>query len=64
MIDLQVVKSINMEQSLNLHTQEKKFVEEDRNLLDFVLKYSEIIKYANESSTGYDYYTKEWEKMQ
>ena len=53
-----------MEQSLNLHTQEKKFVEEDRNLLDFVLKYSEIIKYANESSTGYDYYTKEWEKMQ
>lgn len=39
------------------HTREK-FVEEDRNLLDFILKYSEIIKYANESSTGYDYYTK------
>ena len=34
------------------------FLEEDRNLLDFVLKYAEIIKYANEASTGYDYYTK------
>ena len=34
------------------------FKEEDRPLLDFVLKYAEIIKYANESSTGYDYYTK------
>ena len=33
-------------------------MEEDRKLLDFVLKYAEIIKYANESSTGYDYYTK------
>ena len=36
----------------------EKFVEEDRKILDFVLKYAEIIKYANESSTGYDYYTK------
>ena len=34
------------------------FLEEDRKLLDFVLKYAEIIKYANEASTGYDYYTK------
>lgn len=34
------------------------FVEEDRKILEFVLKYAEIIKYANESSTGYDYYTK------
>ena len=40
-----------------VHTRDK-FVEEDRKLLDFVLKYAEIIKYANESSTGYDYYTK------
>ena len=40
-----------------VHIREK-FVEEDRKLLDFVLKYAEIIKYANESSTGYDYYTK------
>ena len=40
-----------------IHTREK-FVEEDRKILDFVLKYAEIIKYANESSTGYDYYTK------
>ena len=34
------------------------FAKEDRKLLDFILKYAEIIKYANESSTGYDYYTK------
>lgn len=40
-----------------VHTREK-FVEEDKKILDFVLKYAEIIKYANESSTGYDYYTK------
>ena len=40
-----------------VHTSEQ-FVEEDRKLLDFVLKYAEIIKYSNESSTGYDYYTK------
>ncbi len=40
-----------------VHNREK-FVEEDRKILDFVLKYAEIIKYANESSTGYDYYTK------
>ena len=40
-----------------VHTREK-FVEEDRKILDFVLKYAEIIKYANEASTGYDYYTK------
>ena len=40
-----------------VHTPEM-FVEEDRKLLDFILKYAEIIKYANESSTGYDYYTK------
>jgi len=39
------------------HTRDM-FLEEDRNLLDFVLKYAEIIKYANEASTGYDYYTK------
>ena len=36
----------------------EKFVEEDRKILDFVLKYAEIIKYANEASTGYNYYTK------
>ena len=40
-----------------VHMREK-FVEADRKILDFVLKYAEIIKYANESSTGYDYYTK------
>ncbi len=40
-----------------VHTREK-FVEEDRKILDFVLKYAEIIKYANEASTGYDYYIK------
>ncbi len=40
-----------------VHEREQ-FVEEDRRLLDFVLKYAEIIKYANESATGYDYYTK------
>lgn len=40
-----------------VHTRDK-FVDEDRKILDFVLKYAEIIKYANESSTGYDYYTK------
>lgn len=40
-----------------IHTREE-FVEEDRKILEFVLKYAEIIKYANEASTGYDYYTK------
>ena len=34
------------------------FEEEDKNLLDYVLKYAEIIKYANESANGYDYYTR------
>lgn len=36
----------------------EKFAAEDKKLLDFVLKYAEIVKYANESATGYDYYTK------
>lgn len=40
-----------------VHTKER-FAKEDQKLLEFVLKYAEIIKYANESSTGYDYYTK------
>ena len=39
------------------HVKEK-FVKEDQKLLDFILKYAEIIKYANEASTGYNYYTK------
>ena len=38
--------------------EKEQFASEDRKLLDFVLKYSEIIKYANEASTGYNYYTK------
>ena len=35
------------------------FLEEDRGLLDFILNYAEIVKYANESATsnGYEYYT-------
>lgn len=40
-----------------VHERER-FVKEDLKLLDFVLKYAEIIKYANETSNGYDYYTK------
>ena len=40
-----------------VHERER-FSEEDRGILDFVLKYAEIIKYANETSNGYDYYTK------
>lgn len=40
-----------------VHTKEA-FCKEDQKLLEFVLKYAEIIKYANETSTGYDYYTK------
>ena len=39
-----------------IHVKEK-FINEDKKILDFVLKYAEIIKYANEASTGYDYYT-------
>lgn len=40
-----------------IHTREK-FAQKDKKILDFVLKYAEIVKYANEASTGYDYYTK------
>ncbi len=40
-----------------VHTKEA-FCKEDQKLLEFVLKYAEIIKYANEASTGYNYYTK------
>lgn len=39
------------------HTKEA-FAEESQELLDYVLKYAEIIKYANESANGYEYYTK------
>ena len=40
-----------------VHTKEA-FAPEYRDLLDYILKYSEIIKYANEASNGYEYYTK------
>ena len=40
-----------------VHVKEK-FLLEDQKLLEFIIKYSEIIKYANEASTGYNYYTK------
>ena len=40
-----------------VHNREQ-FCTESQKLLDFILKYAEIIKYANETSTGYDYYTK------
>ena len=39
-----------------IHTRES-FVEKDRSLLDFILKYAEIIKYANSNSnSNYRYY--------
>ena len=34
------------------------FEEKDKDFLKYVLKYAEIIKYANEASNGYEYYTK------
>lgn len=40
-----------------VHTKEA-FEEDSRKLLDYILKYAEIIKYANESTNGYEYYTK------
>ena len=40
-----------------IHTEEA-FVPECKGLLEYILKYAEIIKYANESSNGYEYYTK------
>lgn len=40
-----------------VHTEEA-FREEDRKLLEYILKYAEIIKYANEAANGYEYYTK------
>ncbi len=40
-----------------IHTKEA-FEENSRELLDYILKYAEIIKYANESTNGYEYYTK------
>ena len=40
-----------------VHTKEA-FVPECKGLLEYILKYAEIIKYANESSNGYEYYTK------
>ncbi len=43
---------------LELVHDKKQFNQESQKLLDFILKYAEIIKYANEASTGYDYYTK------
>lgn len=39
-----------------VHTKEA-FASESQELLIYVLKYAEIIKYANESSNGYEYYT-------
>ena len=39
-----------------VHSKEA-FTEESMKLLNYVLKYSEIIKYANEASNGYEYYT-------
>ena len=38
--------------------EETAFEEESRPLLKYILKYAEIIKYANEASNGYEYYTK------
>ena len=40
-----------------IHTKEA-FEENSKELLDYILKYAEIIKYANESTNGYEYYTK------
>ena len=37
------------------HTKEA-FTKEDLPILEYILKYSEIIKYANESSSEYGYY--------
>lgn len=33
------------------------FEEQSQELLDYILKYAEIIKYANETANGYEYYT-------
>ena len=38
--------------------EEKAFEEDSKDILKYVLKYAEIIKYANETSNGYEYYTK------
>ena len=40
-----------------IHTKEA-FAPEYRALLDYILKYAEIIKYSNEASNDYEYYTK------
>ena len=39
------------------HTKEA-FIKEDLKLLEFIMKYGEIIKYANESSNNYGYYAR------
>ena len=39
-----------------IHTKEN-FEEDAQGILEYVLKYAEIIKYANEASNGYEYYT-------
>ena len=40
-----------------IHVKEA-FAPEYIDLLNYILKYAEIIKYANESANGYEYYTK------
>ena len=39
-----------------MHTKEN-FEEESQKILEYILKYAEIAKYANEASNGYEYYT-------
>lgn len=44
--------------NLNFKHTKEAFASEDRSLLEFILKYGEIIKYANESSNNYGYYAR------
>lgn len=48
-----------METNYNLYIQKKWFTEDSQKLLDFILKYAELIKYANSNSnSNYRYYGK------
>lgn len=44
--------------NLNFKHTKEVFAKEDQELLEFLLKYGEIIKYANESSNNYGYYAR------
>ena len=46
------------ENKLEFTHDENAFEEGSKSLLRYILKYAEIIKYANETANGYEYYTK------